>query len=308
MPNTLAHIGAQLPITRAVSRKVDPRWVALGLLVPDLPWIFQRLIHLVHPAAPVIDVRAYVVVMSTPVFCILLSAFFSLLVRNSAIVFAVLTLESLFHEFLDCFQAKGGVGVPFLGPFNWTSFSWPAFPMDGWVSNLLTLSGVVMVLLLLLGKWKYPTTIRPARSGWHWRTPLVATFLASYCIAPLAFKEAAIRGNVHDLAVWRGDLPRTGMQIHFDRANYVPGATPGEGGITDDFNEQPIRIIGIEEDQPSLVSTVATFADDSTLFVTDYVVHPPGRRFWYSIVGLVGVFLIWLIPLFRGDHGPNTTR
>lgn len=308
MPNTLAHIGAQLPVTRAVSSKVDPRWVALGLLIPDLPWIFQRLIHLVFPQAPAIDIRAYVVVMSTPIFCMLLSAGISLLVKNSALVFAILAVESLLHEFLDCFQEKGGVGVPLLGPINWTSFSWPAFPMDGWISNLLTLSGALVILLLLLGKWKYPTTIRPARTGWQWRAPVVILFLASYIIGPMAFKEAAIRGNVHDLAVWRGDLPRMGMQIHFDRANYVPGSKPGESGITDNFNEDPIRIIGIQEEQPSLISTIATFSDEETLIADDYVVHPPGRRFWYTITGLIGVGLIWLIPLFRPGHGPKITR
>ena len=299
MPNTLAHIGAQLPLTRAVFKNVDPRWVAFGLLIPDLPWIFQRLIHMTLPHAPVIDVRAYMVVMSTPLFCLLLSAGISLLVQNSAIVFGILTLESLLHEFLDCFQQKGGVGIPFFGPFDWSSYSWPIFPMDGWISTLLTIAGILSLTLVFSGKTRYPGPVLFESRGLAWRISISIMFLGIYSIGPLLFAEAAIQGNVHDLAVWRGDIPRSGMQIHFDRANYTPGPVSGEGGITDDFNQVPIRILGINESKPVLVSTIATFSDPNTLTVEDYVVHPPGRRFWYTIAGLLGVLAIWAFPLFR---------
>ncbi len=298
MPNTLAHIGAQLPATQWIFRKADPRWAALGLLIPDLPWIFQRIIHIVAQDAPVIDVRAYVVVMSTPIFCLILSGAIALLFKGSRWVFFFLSINCIAHELLDAIQEKGGVGVPFFGPVHWQSYSWPVFPMDGWISTLLTVLGAITLIWVIVGKLKFPG-IAFQENLTKARLWISTVLLMVYTIGPWFFMQAAIDGNVHDLKVWSGTIPRTGMQIHFDRANFHPGKEGLAGGITDNFNSEPIRIEGIESDVPVLISTIATFKNETTLVAGDYVVHPKGKRFWYTIAGLIGVGTLWIYPLIR---------
>jgi len=83
MPNTLAHIGAQLPLFQRLMPAADPRWIALGLLIPDLLWILQRILISTTTLDPV-QVRAYVVSMSAPFFYLLLSAAISLPFRGNS--------------------------------------------------------------------------------------------------------------------------------------------------------------------------------------------------------------------------------
>ena len=42
MPNTLVHFAAQGGASHALWRRLDPRFVYLGCLLPDLPWILRR--------------------------------------------------------------------------------------------------------------------------------------------------------------------------------------------------------------------------------------------------------------------------
>jgi len=317
MPNTLAHIGVQLPLSRFVSWKIDPRWIALGLLIPDLPWIYQRILKTAAPGLSHIDIRAYMVVLSVPVFCFLLAGSVSLLFRGSKWIFLTLAFQILFHLILDSLQEKGGVGVFLLGPFNWNYSSWPIFSMDGWVSGLMTLNGAITTFLILAGKIRYNEIhIQPPVQKWRYFAS--AILLLAYALGPMWLTKGAIEANVHDLKLWSGAIPRTGMQVHFDRAQYEPGETMGIGSISDTFKSGAVKIEGIQIDHPALISTVATFRDESTLITSSYVVHPKGRRFWYSISGLACVLFIWVYPGFQripvlqrmknADQGPKTTR
>ena len=57
MPNTLVHFGAQGAASHALRRRLDPRFVHLGCLLPDLPWILRRAIVGLGLPADVFDLR-----------------------------------------------------------------------------------------------------------------------------------------------------------------------------------------------------------------------------------------------------------
>ena len=44
MPNTLVHLGVQSVSTKALPREADFKWIAVGCIIPDVPWIIQRII------------------------------------------------------------------------------------------------------------------------------------------------------------------------------------------------------------------------------------------------------------------------
>ena len=316
MPNTLAHIGAQFPISRGISRSWDPRWIALGLLLPDVPWILQRIALIALPFLSPITVRSYVVVLSTPLFCAVIAACIALCFENGRTIFRILFFQSLLHLVFDAFQQKGGVGVHFLAPFSWHAFSFPAYSMNGWLTHLLTLSGLIILILLLAGKIRFPKLDRPLLNQPRRIVPAIL-LLAIYSLGPLLLRHQVIDANVHDLKTWKGDGPRTGVTVHFDRAHYFPG---DPGSIQDDFNPVPIPIIGVELPRESTISTEAVFINEDTLWTATYVVHPRGERLTYTLLGLIGILLFWGYPVFkpylerfyariaRMCHGPKTTR
>jgi len=43
MPNTLAHIAIQAPLTRLGMKEAPLQWIAVGCIIPDIPWIVQRI-------------------------------------------------------------------------------------------------------------------------------------------------------------------------------------------------------------------------------------------------------------------------
>ena len=65
MPNTLAHVGAQGMATHEVPRDADHRWMYLGCVIPDLPWILQRILLVAVPGIDPYALRAYLVVQAS---------------------------------------------------------------------------------------------------------------------------------------------------------------------------------------------------------------------------------------------------
>ncbi len=49
MPNTLAHFGIQTIASKVVDRTAEIKWIAVGCIIPDIPWITQRLISFLAP-------------------------------------------------------------------------------------------------------------------------------------------------------------------------------------------------------------------------------------------------------------------
>ena len=294
MPNTLAHIGVQLPLFRRLMPAADPRWIVLGLLIPDLPWILQRILISTTTLDPV-QVRAYVVSMSAPFFCLLLSAAISLPFRRRWQVFGILSVHCVLHLVLDSLQDKAHLGVLFLAPLHWQTYQWELFSMDGWVSILLTLLGALTLLSGFWGGLKFPGIALDAHCRMRtWFTSLLLAI--TYLWLPVFCMETVIASNVHDLRVWDGSEQRTGQVVHFDRAWYAPGTEVGIGSIRSAVSRDPVAIEGIHQSEPALVSTTAIFRDEETLLAGEVTVHPPQRRFYTTLLGLLGILWIWLLP------------
>ncbi|MEL6265162.1 MAG: hypothetical protein AAFR52_05860, partial [Pseudomonadota bacterium] len=73
MPNTIAHLGVNLLATRAALPAAGTKWILAGALLPDLPWILQRLLRAGLPEIPAIDLRLYVAAQASLLGCLLLA-------------------------------------------------------------------------------------------------------------------------------------------------------------------------------------------------------------------------------------------
>ena len=89
LPNTLAHLAVHGLSTRALISGADLRWIYLGAVIPDLPWILRRaLVALMGFQDNNLPQYLYAIVQSSLLFCLVLCAGLALLNRKPMRTFA----------------------------------------------------------------------------------------------------------------------------------------------------------------------------------------------------------------------------
>ena len=94
MPNTLAHFGIQALASKAVDRRADIKWVAVGCILPDLSWITQRLIPFLVPGIDLLSLRVYCLIQASLFFCLLLSGSIAILLAGALVLIVSLLTKS----------------------------------------------------------------------------------------------------------------------------------------------------------------------------------------------------------------------
>jgi len=114
MPNTIAHFAINGLLTRAVISHADFKWIYLGCVIPDLPWILQRVVQSLPMPINLYDLRAYCVAQSSLILCLVICGAFSMLAKQRSKVFGILAMGCALHLLLDALQVKWANGVHFL--------------------------------------------------------------------------------------------------------------------------------------------------------------------------------------------------
>ena len=146
MPNTLAHLGVQTLISKGSCRSADFKWIAVGCILPDIPWIMQRIIHTLVPGVNSIDLRLYAIIQASLFFSVLLSGAISLLAKDSSKIFLILAGNSFLHLLLDALQIKWANAVHLLAPFSWQATGFNLFWPEQIPTHLMTLLGLGILL------------------------------------------------------------------------------------------------------------------------------------------------------------------
>lgn len=296
MPNTLAHLGAQTFASRALFRQSDLRWIALGCVVPDVPWILLRAVRATGAGFDPYDLRLYAIVQSSLLLSAVACAALAALSRTPWRVLGLLLVNVVLHLALDALELKWGNGVVLGAPFGWTVHSLDLVVPESPVVLGLSLLGLAV---LLAAARRAPTSVpaglrRPRR-------PALATALAAlYLAAPLAFVDAAEAAGAHHIDVLRPPAPRVGRAVALHRVPLRLSA----GGVRSvrTFAGEAIRVEGLAAAaEPGVVSLRGRFADAETLHVDALHRHWPRIRESASLLGLAGV--VWL--LLRGAGPPG---
>jgi len=297
MPNTLAHIGVQGLLHRAILPRCDPRWMLAGCVLPDLSWIVQRLLVSAAPGINPLDLRLYLMIQASLAFCLLPAAALAFCARRPAAAFAVMAGNCLAHLVLDATETKWANGVHLLAPFSWrlTSFGlcWP----ESTVVSAITALGLVY----LLRQWRpmitrLPPLIRPGRR----RAAVGLLFLGAYFLLPLLWLGAAEAADNHCVRTLRRVAERPGRAVAFDRCSYDPVT-----GTVRIFSGETLRVPGLALDAPGRVSLRGRFLDSRTVQVEEYHQHWPLVRDAASLLGLAAVALAVAWP---GNRTTSNTR
>lgn len=300
MPNTLAHMGVQGIATRTLIRDSDFKWILLGCIIPDVPWIIQRIIRIILPGVDAYDLRLYAMVQASFLFCLLLSMAFAGLSDRPGKTFVILGFGSFLHLILDAIETKWGNGVHFIAPLDWrmTNFNlfWPeSFPM-----YLITASGFVYFAVF----WKQGLLIPfnlAIRSVRH----LVVTvgILCVYFLFPVFLLEGPESANNHFVKTLRARQDRPGRYIEVDRENFHYRAS---GSTLRTFAGEELTVRGIEIERSIPISVRATFIAENEIFVQEYHVHSRLFRDGASYLGLTLIAALWVVAYagqFRKKRG-----
>ena len=224
MPNTLAHLGVQGLTTRFLLKDADYKWIYLGCIIPDFPWILQRIVKLAFPSIDPYDLRLYVIIQSSFCFCLLLSAALATLSVNYWKTFAILGFNSFLHLLLDACQIKWANGVHFLAPFNCHLTNFGFFWPENFLTYLLTIFGISY----LVWNWRRAVIIP---INLTYRTAMRLSVFFALIVAFYTFPFLLIDGpeevDNHFVKTLRKPHDRPGRHIELDRNSYISHPSGG---------------------------------------------------------------------------------
>ncbi|MFB6231275.1 MAG: hypothetical protein ABEL04_08975 [Salinibacter sp.] len=288
MPNTLAHAGAQGLATRSL-RDVDLRWVYLGCVIPDLPWILQRALLFAVPGIDPYALQAYTIVQASLFGCLLLCAAAALLSGSVWGTFAILGGNVVLHLVLDAVQTKWGAGVHFLAPFSWTSTNWSLFWPESIATYALTALGLAYVA------WHGRPTlhqrldlVRPNA----YRLAGIGVLLVGYFTVPFLLLQGPVQADASSLKTLSRSSNRIGHRVALDRAQYVDTQ---EGPCLKHYQGRvQMQVEGLEIQPPATVSIRGVLVAENKIRVADHHVHIGKLRNYPSYVGLAFIAVVWM--------------
>jgi hypothetical protein len=294
MPNTLGHLGVQAGITRALFKDADLKWIALGAIIPDIPWIVQRLALSAPMTILAYDVRLYAIVQSSLVFSLVLSAALAIVARQPTRTFAILSLGSAMHLILDACETKWGNGVHFFAPISWNLSSFGLFWPEDLITSLLSLGG----LFYMVYAWKRLPVI-PLLIAWPplWHCLLSGVLLCVYLLLPLPLMSGPEAADNHYVKTLRVASERTGRDVKIDRPFYQK--QPAENSLRI-FTGEEFNVQGLEPPSSGTLSVKGRFVNRNTIEIVEYHAHPPGLRDAASYIGLALVVAVWSRALVLG--------
>ncbi|MEO1314298.1 MAG: hypothetical protein AAFU80_23950 [Pseudomonadota bacterium] len=297
MPNTLAHLGLQPILTRAGMPGADLKWIWAGCVLPDVPWIGQRLLRAQLPEVSGLDLRLYAAVQSSLFITLILAAALALLARRPGPIFAILAVGTAIHLVLDATQTKWANGVLLFAPLSWELSNFGLYWPGDWPTQALTALGVGYAAWAILHE--RPVGVRPmalSRRQWLGAAGLALLYLG----APLIFLDQAERADLHYVATLREVADRPGRPIEIDRTaiswqNGVPVARLSMG--------PELVLKGAVPEDVTHASIRGTFTDSRTIAVTEIHVHSVRWRAKMTYLGLLVVAGWWAVALLR--HAPR---
>jgi len=286
VPNTLAHLGIQALATQALVRNADLKWIYIGAIIPDLPWILQRIILLGPVYFDPYDLRLYAITQASLMVCLIISLAFAALSTQFWRTFVILGSGSFLHLLLDALQIKWANGVHLLVPFDWRLLRFDFFWPESFPSYLLTTFGLLFVLF----NWKQSVSTPLDLSARSTKRFVIAlTLLVGYFLLPFVLLKNPEKANNHFVKTLRSVHNRNGKFIELDRRPYV--YHPAEN-ILVTFIGEKLNVEGIDLDHSATVSIRGTFITENRILVHNYHVHTPIFRSGASYLGLILVTTI----------------
>ena len=289
MPNTLAHIGVQTLVTKSICRTADFKWIAVGCILPDIPWIMQRAVLGLIPGIDASGLHLYATIQSSLFYSLILAGAVSLLARESRKIFLILAGNCLLHLLLDALQIKWGNGVLLLAPFSWQLTGFHLFWPEQLPTSLMTGLGLIVLILFSIKDGLTPVYFKISPD----RLIPAALVLGLYFLTPPLFFQGPLSADNHFAATILDRTHRSGHRVAFDRSRYDPATR-----TIRIFSGERLKVTGLPDLKSGTVSLQGIFTDANTVQALQWHVHSPLRNI-NSLVGLGATLLVWMVALFK---------
>ncbi len=291
MPNTLAHLGINGLVTRYVIKQADLLLIYIGAIIPDIPWIFQRIAPSLYPALNLYDLRLYNVIQASFFFCVIFSTALAQFFIDTKRTFIIFSTGSLMHLLLDSFETKWANGVQLFAPFSWELFNAGFF----WPENVFVYALTAFGIFYLIFQWKHALFGSLNFSFKNLRKLVLAfSCFIIYLLLPLLFINYAEEADNHFVKTLRNDKQRIGKYFEIDRGNYVDDSK-GDRFITP-FNEE-LKIKNVNLTSSEIMSIRAKFNSRDEIQILDYHIH--SNRDIFSYIGLGLVLLLFILSMLN---------
>jgi len=300
MPNTIAHIAVNGFGTKALIKNADIKWVYLGILVPDFPWIIQRSVSTFF-SVNLFDLRTYAIIQATFLFSLALSLAFSFFAKEWFRIFLILSLGVFLHLLLDSLQIKWANGVHFLAPFSWKMTSFNLFWPENIITYILIITGVIFYII----NWK-KSVHSPLNLAFSFkRAFLFISVLLVYLILPLFLFSGPLSQDNHFISTIKNTSERTGKYVEFDRVRYVQ--ENAEGYLLPYFKEK-LFLTNFDYEGFGKISMRGRFVDEKNIEVIEYHEHFALWRDSLSYIGIVMILLVWIFSVINEQRVKKQSR
>ncbi len=295
MPNTLAHIAIQATAGRALLRPGDFIWCLIGLIIPDVAWIFWRIALMLTNNWDPYSLKLYAIVQSSLFGSLLLCAAIAALAQKPARVFCILAVNSLAHLLLDATQIKWANGVLLGAPFTWELTQFGLFWPEDRLGDLLTLLGLLSCLYFTWKSRHIP--LQGLLNLSKLKVLLAGLFFLLYWATPPFLWSGAIKADNHFVRTLSQVEARPGKVIELDRVSFRK-----EGDLLQIHMLLGDDLVAAASELPKsgAISIRGTFIDKHQIQITDYHLHRSGWRDGASILGLawIALFIFWKTRLW----------
>ncbi|MFZ1744372.1 MAG: hypothetical protein WBO24_20140 [Nitrospirales bacterium] len=288
MPNTLAHIGVQGLLNQAVKPGIDPKLVCLGCLLPDIPWIFQRVLLGIMPGIDPYTIRLYCIAQASLFVTLVLCGGLAFLSKTPKAVFMILGANVLLHLVLDALQTKWANGVHLFAPLSWDLWNVGLFWPESLPTYIMTGGG-----LLYIG-WQWRKGISeplPFSPLSPFKVAISASLLLLYFALPLVLIEGPRHADNHFVRTLEETVARPGRPLELDRPSYMK--TPA-GDMIGIFNGEKIRSTPEILDHSATVSIRGRFVTPTQLEVLEFHEHSSWFRDTGSYLGILLLLGMWV--------------
>jgi len=292
MPNTLAHLGIQGLLTRTAIREADLKWVYLGCVLPDIPWILQRLGRVLLPPTWFFDLWLYAIVQTSLLFCCCLAGALSVWSNRPWKTFAILIFGSTLHLLLDATQTKWGNGVHLFAPFSWELINFGWYWPEEIPTLALTAFGLAFAVFML---WKVRIYYEDLQVPQGRSLTVGFLCLILYIAAPpLLFAGPEAADNQYIRTLKERDL-RVGRTIEMDRR---PLTRRADEWVLTTHSGEELLVHGNDNRASGIVSFKGIFIEPSTVEAVAIYKHSGRLRDLPSMLGLGLVTLIWVWAIY----------
>ncbi len=287
MPNTLAHLGAQGVLNHLVKPGIDPKLVALGCLLPDMPWIFQRVITATGLSSDPYSIRLYCIAQASLLVTLCLCGALAFLSQAPRAVFLILSVNSSLHLLLDALQTKLANGVHFLAPISWNLWNVGWFWPESLPTYILTGCGVLYLI------WHWESAVYRPFSFPQWsifNIGLSLTLFLLYFALPIVLIDGPYNADNHFVKTLKERHSRVGQPIEFDRISYIHHSS---GDVVRPFDEKEFKVaVPLFEHSTTISGRGTISAPNEVTFIRIHQ-HPWGLRNASTVLGIIFISTMW---------------